>query len=480
MTDAPTGHATEAPGRMVRLVATVAAALAVVVPAGATTAPELPLQQCTITGGIAALCGRFDVPENRARPGGRSISLRVAVIPARDRPRARDPLVYLAGGPGGSAVDAIAAMLPALGGINLHRDVVLVDQRGTGGSKHLVCPRPGKLAPTEAAVTGYVRSCLASLAADPRQYATIPAMDDLAAVVRALGYTKVNLYGGSYGATAAQYFLAQHPKLVRTAILDGATLLDIPIFERLAPNGERALRRILQSCATSARCARAYPRARHEAFEMIARLRRTPVRVQGTLIDAPTAAGLLQLLSLTPGGAAEIPWIAHSAVGGDWRPLAVELDRAGATADEASRNVMYMSIVCNEPWARWRPGRVAVAARGTFLAERAVVDARMVAAGCKGVPKIAQPAWSRARVRSSAPVLLVVGGNDPQDPLSHVTRASRELPNSRTIVVPGAGHGAVQLGCLPRLARAFVERGTARGLDTRCAGAYEPPEFVVP
>jgi len=141
---------------------------------------------------------------------------------------------------------------------------------------------------------------------------------------------------------------------------------------------------------------------------------------------------------------------------------------------------MYMSIVCNEPWARWRPGRVAVAARGTFLAERAVVDARMVAAGCRGVPKIAQPAWSRARVRSSAPVLLVVGGNDPQDPLSHVTRASRELPNSRTIVVPGAGHGAVQLGCLPRLARAFVERGTARGLDTRCAGAYEPPEFVVP
>ena len=135
---------------------------------------------------------------------------------------------------------------------------------------------------------------------------------------------------------------------------------------------------------------------------MIARLRRAPVRVQGTLIDAPTAAGLLQRLSLTPDGAAEIPWIAHSAVGGDWRPLAVELDRAGATADEASRKVMYMSIVCNEPWARWRPGRVAVAASGMFLAERSVADARMVAAGCRGVPKIAQPAWSRARVRSSA------------------------------------------------------------------------------
>ena len=480
MTDVPRGHGAESPGRMVRLVATVGVALAVVIPAGAATAPELPLHGCTITGGIAALCGRFDVPENRAQPDGQTISLRVAVIPAHDRPRAPDPLVYLAGGPGGSAVDAVVTMMPALKGINLHRDVVLVDQRGTGGSNHLVCPRPGKLAPTEAAVTAYVRSCLAGLAADPRQYTTIPAMDDLAAVVRALGYTKVNLYGGSYGATAAQYFLARHPKRVRTAILDGATLLDIPIFERLAPNREHALRRILQSCARSPRCARAYPRARHEAFEMIARLRRTPVRVQGTLIDASTAAGLLQRLSLTPGGAAEIPWIAHSAVGGDWRPLAVELDRAGATADEASRNVMYMAIVCNEPWARWRPDRVAAAAAGTYSAERAVADARMVAAGCRGVPRIPQPAWSHARVRSRAPVLFVVGGNDPQDPLSHVAHASRELPNSRTVVVPGAGHGAVQLGCVPRLARAFVEQGSSRGLDIRCAAAYKPPAFVVP
>ncbi|HET6683377.1 MAG TPA: hypothetical protein VFG75_06750, partial [Gaiella sp.] len=151
--------------RPVRLGVLIGAVLAVVIPAGATAAPELPLHACRITGGIAALCGRFDVPENRAQRGGRSISLRVAVIPARERPRARDPLVYLAGGPGGSAVDSAAAMLPALGGINLHRDIVLVDQRGTGGSNHLVCPRPGKLAPTEAAVSGYVRSCLAALAA---------------------------------------------------------------------------------------------------------------------------------------------------------------------------------------------------------------------------------------------------------------------------------------------------------------------------
>ena len=81
-------------------------------------------------------------------------------------------------------------------------------------------------------MAAYAKACLKRLRADPRQYTTVPAMDDLADVLQALGYDAVNLYGGSYGATAAQYFIAQHPELVRTAILDGATLLDVPIFER--------------------------------------------------------------------------------------------------------------------------------------------------------------------------------------------------------------------------------------------------------
>jgi pimeloyl-ACP methyl ester carboxylesterase len=463
---------------MVRLVATLAASLALVVPAGAATAPELPLHGCKLLRAVDALCGRLDVPENRARPGGRTISLRVAVVPARERPRAPDPLVYLAGGPGGSAVVDGAGMLSALAGINAHRDIVLVDQRGTGGSNAIACPASGELAPTKAAVKAYVTRCLARLEADPTQYTTVPAMDDLADVIGALGYRQVNLFGGSYGATAAQYFLAQHPKLVRTAILDGGTLLDVPIFERLAPNGERALRSILRRCERTPRCASAYPRVRHEAFELIDRLRKHPVRVQGTLIDARAAAGVVQSLSRSPEGAAEIPWIAHSAITGDLRPLAIELDRTGSAL--GNRQVMYMSIVCNEPWARWRPQRVSAAAAGTYLAERSVTEARLVAAACEAVPKVTQPAWSHRRVRSNVPVLFVVGGDDPQDPIAHVARATRELPNGRTVVVPAGGHGSVQLGCMPQVAQAFVEHGSSRGLDTRCVRRYEPPAFVIP
>jgi pimeloyl-ACP methyl ester carboxylesterase len=198
----------------------IVALLVLVMPAGAATAPGIALERCGLLGGVAALCGRFDVPEDRTDPGGRSVSLRVAVIPAREHAREPDPLVYITGGPGGSAVDDAIGVLSIFRGLNAHRDILLVDQRGTGGSNKLLCPVPQgtALMSTEAALKAYVRGCLAGLDADPTQYTTAPAMDDLAEVVSVLGYERVNLYGVSYGGTAAQYFLAQHPELVRSAI----------------------------------------------------------------------------------------------------------------------------------------------------------------------------------------------------------------------------------------------------------------------
>jgi len=154
------------------------------------------------------------------------------------------------------------------------------------------------------------------------------------------------------------------------------------------------------------------------------------------------------------------------------------MDENGTGGVEA-RRLMFSSIVCNEPWARWNPARTQAAARGTYLAERTAADAALVGAVCSAMPKAAQPAWSRARVRSDVPVLLVVGGDDPQDPLENVRNARRELPASRTVVVPHAGHGALQLGCTARVAQQFVERGTADGLDTRCVARYTPPPFGV-
>ena len=135
--------------------------------------------------------------------------------------------------------------------------------------------------------------------------------------------------------------------------------------------------------------------------------------------------------------------------------------------------------LAHEVWARLDPSRATRAGRGTYLSEWTATYAQRRQAICPAFPKSPQPAWTRSRVRSDVPVLIIVGGADPQDPPANVAHARRELPNSLTVVVPHGGHGSIQLGCMPEVAARFVENGTAVGLDTRCVARYRPPAFVV-
>lgn len=183
-------------------------------------ATALELHRCDLDG-VPARCGTLPVYEDRAAGSGRMIELRIAVVPARSGRSAPDPVFFLSGGPGGAATADAGGALSVLGLANLERDIVFVDQRGTGGSNELTCPRSGLLPGEEDA--GELAACLATLPGDPRAYTTAWAMDDLDEVRAALGYPTINLYGGSYGATAAQVYLQRYPERVRTATLIGGT-----------------------------------------------------------------------------------------------------------------------------------------------------------------------------------------------------------------------------------------------------------------
>ena len=99
----------------------------------------LSVKSCTVAG-LTARCGTLIVPEDRLTGKGRTISVRFVVIPATGPDRAPDPVVWFAGGPGDSAVDDIPGERASLGDLNVHRDLVFIDQRGTGGSNPLNCP----------------------------------------------------------------------------------------------------------------------------------------------------------------------------------------------------------------------------------------------------------------------------------------------------------------------------------------------------
>nr|MBA3534205.1 alpha/beta fold hydrolase [Ardenticatenales bacterium] len=155
------------------------------------SAPGLPLR-------LPAKCGTLTLFENRATQSGRQITLNIAVVPARGRDVEPDPLVFLAGGPGQAATESYVQISTAFDRINRDRDIVLVDQRGTGHSNALRCEpaetttEPAKVVFDEAQQAEEIKACLAQLNADPTLYTTAIAMDDLDAVRAALGYERVN------------------------------------------------------------------------------------------------------------------------------------------------------------------------------------------------------------------------------------------------------------------------------------------------
>lgn len=221
-------------------------------------------------------------------PDSREIDIRVVVIPASRAPVEPDPIFWFSGGPGVAATDDATAAVALFSPLLQHRDLVLVDQRGVGGSHPLTCPMPdpSEMAEPDFSLADYASDCLANLDADPRFYTTAIAMDDVDAVRAALGYELINVYGGSYGATAAQVYLRNHEEHVRSVVLLSGSLLDVPMFELEAYNSQYALDVLFARCAANARCSAAYPDVRSEFLGLLERLQREPADIG--LVDPTT------------------------------------------------------------------------------------------------------------------------------------------------------------------------------------------------
>jgi pimeloyl-ACP methyl ester carboxylesterase len=427
------------------------------------------------------LCGTYEVPEDRARPEGRRLRLHVEVLPAL-RPKRRDPtraLFLIAGGPGGAASE-LQSLASSFYDYWQEHDIVLVDQRGTGKSNPVTCPAAAGLGVgvPAARITAAWRTCLRAADADPRFYTTAVAMDDLDEVRGALGYQRVDLWGGSYGATAVQVYLQRHGERVRSAILDGATLLDVPIFELWAASAQRALDRLFARCARQATCRRAYPDPAGDLARLFRLLRERPVVVGGARATPDTLASSLQQLTVKPEHAAFVPRFLSLAAAGRVADALASVQASAVSLPDTGDLLMPWAVVCSEPWARHRPAAVARLARGSYLRSAELADARRDAAICAAFPPgVVTPAESR-RPRSAVPALFLAGAEDPQDPPANVAGIERTMPNARVVVVGGGGHGSSTVGCVPRLMTRFLLRGSAEGLDVRCATRSKPPPFV--
>jgi pimeloyl-ACP methyl ester carboxylesterase len=399
-----------------------------------------PPERCVVDG-LNARCGTFTVPENRAVPKGRTIGLRVVVLPAYLKPGAKDAVTYLEGGPGGAATDDLAVRSEQLGLLNVQHDLLFVDQRGTGGSK-----RNG---------------------ADVTQYGTRMAMDDLDAVRAALGYRQLDVIGSSYGATAAQVYVKLHPRSVRALVLAGGTAIDVPFFGRYAVNAQHALDDVASVCASDAGCRRAFPNWERRFGELVREWNAHPMH--GT--TGNDLASVVHVMLLDGTRSVSIPLVVNSAAKGDLGPLR----HAGSGDLRVELNLMAKSIWCNEPW----PGLDAAGPWGTAFDSYTTARIAAFRKACSSVERRAEPPalWALP-VRSSVPLLALVGGADPQDPIANLAGLKKHFPDSRAVIFPHVGHSFGIGGCADEMMTELVERGTTKGLDTtRCDGAVVVPPF---
>ncbi len=461
----------------------------------ATTPPRLPLEPCPPADGIEdGLCGSLEVFEDRRAAAGRRISLRVVVLPALSADPLPDPIFLLAGGPGQAASELAKFVRLPFRRINRHRDLVFVDQRGTGGSNPLTCdladeetdesllldPMADEL--LRAKAIEQLEVCLGELDADPRLYTTPIAMDDLDEIREALGYETVNLWGGSYGTRAALVFLRRHPERVRTAILDGLAPAAIKLPIHMGIDAVRALDLLIEDCAAEPGCSAAFPDLEGQLQSLLDTLEQGPVR---HTIDHPRTGRPLEVVVSRTSLAASVraplysadlsavlPLAISRAADGDYGPLAA---MATAVAGGAKLNTgMFLSVVCSEDLPAITAADRERAAADPFFGT-SFIDA--FGALCEAWPRGELPEGYGDPVVSDRPVLLLSGELDPVTPPSWGDAVQEHLTHALHVTVPGVGHGTMAAGCVSDVMAEFIEEGTTQGLDTSCVDEIERPQF---
>ena len=435
---------------------------------------------------IAAQCALLQVPENPAAPGGRRIGLKIAWIPAdRDDAAEPDPVFMLAGGPGQSATESYPQAASAFDETRKKRHLILVDQRGTGGSNPLSCTEPFDEAalPSPQAASDYTKRCLASLAkrADPRFYSTSEAIQDLELVRKAIGAPQVNLVGISYGTRVAQQYAAKYPASTRTIVLDSVAPNSLVLGNEFARNLEDALDLQFALCARTPACVQRYGNPREKLRTLMTKLATDPPLVnyrdgitgegRQERLTPQMVAGLVRMYAYMPLASSLLPLQLNEAANGRYDALMSLSKMLGEQLSDSINIGMQLSVICTEDGSELRANP---ADEGTLLGND---FSRYLVAQCAAWPKGTRPAGFRAPLKTRVPALLLSGEFDPVTPSRYGDAVAKNLPNARHLVLRGQGHNVIGIGCMPRLMAQFIDTAEAKPLDAACLAklAYTPP-----
>lgn len=427
-----------------------------------------PTHPCRIAGFATEVqCGRIQRPLDPMQPHGTLIDVHFVVIPAAARNKLSDAVLLLAGGPGQSAIDVAAGVMPMLGRLNNRRDLVFIDQRGTGRSAPLMCADESKLSMPERLDTALqiqrLRQCADHLATLPhgkngglRFYTTPIAMQDFEAVRGHLGVSQWNLIGASYGTRAALEYMRQFPAQVRRAVLDGVAPPDMQLPISTQQDGKAALESLLKAYETPD-----YPTLRHD-WELAQK--RLP----------PSLRQAVRMPLYVPALASGLPAAIHAAAQGNFTPLTGLIDAmGGGKKAKPIATGMHFSVVCSEDF----PLMKRMDSPHSAIKSEAD-DAQLYREVCQFWKTSAVDSAFYTVPAAQSPVLLLSGGADPVTPPRHGERIQKALgAKAQHIIVPEAGHGVMGIGCVRDAVQRFIQADTDHAIpqEAPCANTIPRP-----
>jgi pimeloyl-ACP methyl ester carboxylesterase len=440
----------------------------------------------------AAWCADFPVPENRADPHSRTIKLKLAVLRSSAQVASKDMLAFLVGGPGQAATDSASQIAAMLQPLLAHRDVLLLDQRGTGGSNGLTCkdsadtvgPDDGS-AFDAAKMRNAAAECLKQLSdrADPRYYTTTIATQDLEDVRKAIGSPQFDLLGVSYGTRMAQQYLMRYPDAVRSMVLDSTVPNSLALGEDFARNLDDALKAQFARCTAEPACKKQFGDPDQTLYQLRDALRANPhevsfrdpqsYRTVKRVLNENSLASVVRMFAYTPATAALLPLSIDAAAHGDVGPLLGQAKILSGDLAELMGSGMQYSVICSEDADLLMPRpQDADTILGTHM-----IDA--LGAVCSVWPKGTRPADFHQPLKTDKPVLLLAGQYDPVTPPRYADEVAKGLPNARVLVFKGQAHSVMAVGCAPQLVQHFIEKPDPKTLDASCLERLRPtPIFI--
>jgi pimeloyl-ACP methyl ester carboxylesterase len=433
-------------------------------------------------------CFQVDLPEDYANPSGRHIQLDGFVVPAKTPAAQKLALFIFAGGPGERVTDGpdqqveVAALLP-------EHDIVAIEQRGTGTTPDIRCRNPIDDASLQPLMIDEfpiepLKTCLKGIQgkADPRFYTTANSAIDIELERRALGYGKIDVFGGSYGTELSQAYIHLYGDEVRSATLLSPVAPDTTVPEAYARHTEMSLTGVIDLCLEDAACTKAFPDLKADLATVKAKL--ASGGITGTFkgkrlhLSAGMAATAWRAELYTPNGAASVPMQLHAVAHGDADGFIAGAVRYRRGLEEDISNGLYLSIECAESMPRNDISALRADEAGTLFGS---FRTDQLLAACKVWPRGADLEELHHLKTWNGPVLATVGQLDPVTPPVYAQRLMSQFPNGRLLRLPNQAHGSTgeAQACVFPLVAQFIKTANAKSLDARCTETLKFPPFVL-